>query len=402
MIQSIFETNRSYRDSVFYDASAWSLANAYNLPYQNTAKKLSLKKEVFLEDFNRDISVEKADYAYIFPWTDYNSPALLYALQKEGIQLKTITKELNVNTKESIKNFSQGSIILSVNLQDFSKEQVYKIISEKAKLFNVPVTAVNAGNNGVGINIGGRTLRTLRKPKVLLWVGDGVSSYEAGEVWFLTDTHLKMPISKVKLFNFNKVNLNDYNTMIMVSGSYNQLDLSKIEKIKNWVSQGNTLITTRHASAWVIKNGLVNEELLTIKKDTSSKRLHYVDHWDNGGKERIGGAIFKINLDITHPIGYGYTTTELPIYKNNKVFLKPSKSAYSTVAQYTNNPHIDGYISETNYEMLDKSASIIVSPIGKGRVVLFADNPIFRGTWYGTNKLFFNALFFGNQIKVPR
>jgi len=29
------------------------------------------------------------------------------------------------------------------------------------------------------------------------------------------------------------------------------------------------------------------------------------------------------------------------------------------------------------------------------------DNPNFRGAWYGTNKLFFNALFFGSVIDVP-
>ena len=47
------------------------------------------------------------------------------------------------------------------------------------------------------------------------------------------------------------------------------------------------------------------------------------------------------------------------------------------------------------------SASIIVSPVGKGRAILFADNPNFRGAWYGTNKLFLNALFHGNNISVP-
>ena len=50
---------------------------------------------------------------------------------------------------------------------------------------------------------------------------------------------------------------------------------------------------------------------------------------------------------------------------------------------------------------MSKSASIIVSRIGKGRVVLFADNPNFRGAWYGTNKLFMNAIFFGQFIRVP-
>ncbi len=81
------------------------------------------------------------------------------------------------------------------------------------------------------------------------------------------------------------------------------------------------------------------------------------------------------------------------------MWLAPSKSEYNTVAKYTKNPHIDGFISEENLEdNLKPSASLVVSPQGSGRVVLFADNPNFRGSWYGTNKLFLNALFFGSLI----
>jgi hypothetical protein len=85
------------------------------------------------------------------------------------------------------------------------------------------------------------------------------------------------------------------------------------------------------------------------------------------------------------------------------VWLKPSKNEYSTVSQYTDKPLIDGFITDKNRdEFLKNSASLIVSPIGGGRVVMFADNPNFRGSWYGTNRLFLNALFLGNHINVPK
>ncbi len=120
-------------------------------------------------------------------------------------------------------------------------------------------------------------------------------------------------------------------------------------------------------------------------------------------RERLGGAIFEVDLDITHPLGFGYRDTSLPVYKNNEVFIAPSKNPYSTIAKYTENAHIDGYISADNYEnYLKPSASLIVSKLGSGRVILFADNPNFRGSWYGTNRLFLNALFLGNHIAVPK
>ena len=132
------------------------------------------------------------------------------------------------------------------------------------------------------------------------------------------------------------------------------------------------------------------------------KRQPYVSARENIGKERIGGAIFNVSLDLTHPLGFGYRDAIIPVYKNNTVFIKPSKNPYSTVAKYTENPHVDGYISQSNLNTyLKPSASLLVSQIGKGRVILFADNPNFRGAWYGTNKLFLNALFLGNHIFVP-
>ena len=75
---------------------------------------------------------------------------------------------------------------------------------------------------------------------------------------------------------------------------------------------------------------------------------------------------------------------------------------YSSVAIYSEDFHIDGYISELNRkEFIPGAASLIVSNIGSGRVIVFADNPNFRGTWYGTNKLFLNAIFLGDNISVP-
>ena len=32
---------------------------------------------------------------------------------------------------------------------------------------------------------------------------------------------------------------------------------------------------------------------------------------------------------------------------------------------------------------------------------MFADNPNFRGAWYGTNRLFLNAIFLGDKIDIP-
>jgi hypothetical protein len=151
----------------------------------------------------------------------------------------------------------------------------------------------------------------------------------------------------------------------------------------------------------VIKNKIVKETLVKRVKDSTKQRMEYAEAYGAIGKQNLGGAIFKVDLDLTHPIAFGYHDAQIPVYKNSTVFMSPAKSRFSTVAKYTKNPHIDGYVTRENLASLQKASSIIVSRVGKGRVVLFADNPNFRGAWLGTGKLFMNAVFFGSFIRVP-
>jgi hypothetical protein len=209
--------------------------------------------------------------------------------------------------------------------------------------------------------------------------------------------------------NYSRANLDTYNTLVMVSGNYSQLDSVQKQKLKTWTAKGNTLITIAGGSKWMIDQKMIKESLTKKptskekKEDKRVERLPYVDASEHLGRERVGGAVFQVDLDLTHPLGFGYRSAMLPVYKNNTVFLAPSKNPYATVAKYTENPHIDGFISKENLEYFIKpSASLLVSGIGRGRVILFADNPNFRGAWYGTNKLFLNALFLGSEINVPK
>jgi hypothetical protein len=407
MVQTIFETYRQYSDSVFYDASAWSVANFYNMKYKGLRSGSLGNKITSTEDLFKVVSVPKSNYAYVMDWDDYYAPAALYEMQRNGLTVASAFKPFTVQTNAGLKKFNYGSIMIPVSLQDENSNQVYEIIKNAQIKYQVPIYATKTGFSTQGIDLGSNNIRALSKTRAAMLIGNGVSSYEAGEVWHLLDTRIDMPITKIQLRNFRNANLDKYNTLVFVSGNYSQLDSMQLKKLKDWTSKGNTLITIGRASQWAINTKLVTEKLTkrrTSKDSTKMvERLPYVEASEHLGRERLGGAIFEVDLDITHPLGFGYRNSKLPVYKNNNVFIAPSNSPYATVAKYTAEPHIDGFISETNYnDLLKPSASLIISPIGRGRVVLFADNPNFRGAWYGTNRLFLNALFLGQYISVPR
>ncbi|WGK63750.1 M14 family zinc carboxypeptidase [Croceiramulus getboli] len=404
MVQTVFETYDQYRDSVYYDASAWSVANFYNMPYQGLYRVPGLGEEVTsLDTTVNPPAVQQSSYAYLIDWNDYNASAALAYLQRNGLTLASAFKPFTIATNRGTQDFDYGTLLLPVSKQKLSPDKIYELLQEAQERFAVPIVGVNTGFSSKGIDLGSRNLQALEAPKPLMLIGNGINSYEAGEVWHLLDTRVEMPITKVLMDNFNRIDWTDYNTLVMVSGNYSDLDDKQVETIKNWVSQGNTLIASAGAARWAIQAGLAREELTTKEEDsTQTSRKPYVDASANRGKMEVGGAIFEVDLDLTHPMAFGYTQNRIPVYKNNEVFIKPSKSAYNTVAKYTENPHIDGFIAEENLEeLLKPSASVVVSGLGRGRIVLLADNPNFRGSWYGTNRLFLNALFLGQLIDTP-
>jgi hypothetical protein len=408
MVQTMFETYSKYRDSVYYDASAWSVANFYNMKYK-PASSINLGDKIQSTDDLTNVSaVQKSAYAYVIDWDDYNAPAVLNYLQTNGLVLSSAFKPFTIKVGSSEKSFNYGSLVVPVSLQKKNTEEIFQLLQQAQKKYQVPMYAVNSGYSIKGIDLGSRFIQPIKKVKAAMLIGNGTRSYEAGEVWHLLDTRMNMPITKLQIRNFNQTNFDKYTTLVMVSGQYD-LNKKQQDKIKDWVSKGNTLITIGTASKWVIDKKLVKESLTNKQKDSLKKdstkvvvRKPYVDAGENLGKESVGGVILSVELDTTHPLAFGYRDSSIPVYKNNTVWLAPSKNEYATVAKYAKNPLIDGFVTKKNMEEnLKPSASLIVSKLGTGRVVLFADNPNFRGSWYGTNRLFLNALFLGDKINIP-
>ena len=404
MVQTMFETYNKYRDSVYYDASAWSVANFYNIKYRPVNSFSGGEQINSTDGLVEVIPVQKSDYAYLIDWDDYNAPAVLNELQTKELVISSSFKPFTAEVNGSSKSFNYGTLMIPVSLQKKSSDQIFALLQKAQKKFNVPMYGVETGYNLQGIDLGSGYITPLSKPKAAMLIGTGVRSYEAGEVWHLLDTRVGMPITKIPMRNFNRVDFHKYNTLVMVSGNYSLTDKQQ-EVLKEWVKKGNTLITIGTASEWIVKKKWVKEKLIESKVDSTKapSRQPYVDARENLGKQSVGGIIAKVDLDISHPLGFGYRNSSLPVYKNNTVWLAPSQNEYATVAKYSKDPHIDGFITNRNLEkFLKPAASLIVSPMGSGRVVMFADNPNFRGSWYGTNRLFLNALFLGKKITVPK
>ena len=400
LIRGIFETMTSFEDSLFYDVSSWTLPLAFNIEYEvlngrNYSDQLLGEKIEGLNILQNPETPDFSEYAYLFEWDEYYAPKALNYILNKGLRAKVATAELVTGNR----TYKRGTIMIPVQNQVVSADELHQIVQDAARMTGVKIYDEDTGLTPTGIDFGSNSFRPLRAPKVLLVVGDGVSSYEAGEVWHLLDTRYAVTLTMTETDDFARIDLSNYNTIVMVDGSYRRISNVGVNNLKDWVRDGGVLIPIKRAARWANSKGLAKLNFRSVRnRDNSSGRRPYDRISRDNGSRVIGGAIVEGILDLSHPIAYGYQREKLPVFRRGTLFFEPSKNVYATPLMYTNDPLISGYIKKENQETMRNTASIVISGLGSGRVICMADNPNFRAFWYGTNKLFANAIFFGHII----
>ncbi len=405
MVQSVFEKPVTFADSIFYDASAWNLPLAYGLPHAEvksgsvpTGEKLTFDALTF-----QPASFAQSEYAYLLAPEDFVTHKALYQLLKDSYFVKVGQKPFTILTDQGQKAFSHGTLIIPVQTQNKETDLIFAKLKEIAANTGAHFYSVKTGYSTEGVDLGSNNFGTVKAPKALMPVGAGTSQYEAGEVWYMLDNYVGMPITKVDMDQMGRVDLNGYDVIVMVNGQY-PTDAKFLAKIMTWVEGGGTLITFKSASEWVIKNQIAKGKIREMKdKDTTATktRIDYEKASDNEGSRYTGGAIFSADLDNTNPLGFGYPDRKIALYRNSNTLLEVADSPYNTVIKYDAAPLLNGYVHPKSLQKIANSAGLLIGSRGRGNVIMFADNPNFRGTWLGTSKLFFNALFYGNKISTP-
>ncbi len=398
LIKAIFDKQLQFADSLFYDISSWTMPLAYGIPYKEVAGTLSGKNVLNAASLQGEVVGGKSNYAYLFAWDEFYAPKALYELQSAGLITKVATNPFEIPVQGTNKKFDYGTILIPVAMQSYPADNLYERISAIAARNGITVYAMQSGAAVTGSDLGSSKFVSLAKPRVAMLVGAGVNALDAGEIWHLMDQRMNIPSSHLEISQFNRVDISKYNSIIMVSGNYGELNK---EKLKNWVQTGGNLIVMEEAVNWAAENGISNVKFKKAKSPADSAgRLPYVQREQIEGAQQMNGAIFSADVDLTHPLAYGYHTKTVSMFKPNRVFMEKPKSPYAAPFYYSVNPLQTGYISKENAAVLKNSAAVIVNAMGSGRVINIADNISLRGFWLGGTKLLMNALFFGRNIEA--
>jgi hypothetical protein len=390
LINAIFDRQLQFKDSLFYDISAWSFDLAFNLNFEGV-NTLDNAGSDYVPNLKKGFVSKKSEIGYLVEWTDHKSPKLLNQLLAKGLRVRTTKKPFTHNGKM----FSYGSLFVPVQNQELNSDEIFTYLSQSIPEYAIEITAVETGFTD-GINLGNPNFVTLTQPKVAMIVGQGVDPSDAGEIWYMFDQKAAMPLTKIDMEQLEGVNLSKYTTLILVNGSYAKISAKTTTKISQWVQNGGTLIAYQDAIKWLNKNELTELTLKTSNMEAKAVSFEQTD--DYKGAQEIAGAIFETRLDLSHPINFGMPRNTLPIFRNTSIMIEPNKNSYNNPIQYTKTPLISGYISKEKLALLKETVPFQCIKKGDGNIIVFTDNTNFRAFWLGTEKLLWNAIFFSKLM----
>jgi len=391
LIEAMFYTQTKFKDSLFYDVSSWTLPLAFNINYDYTdglsQSNISSLIDNEVEDIIKPNGMidNKSDYAYIFEPHDYYTQAAIYKILDEGLRVKTATRKFSIKGKD----YDYGTYMIPVQNQELSSDEIYELLSKISIDYNVDFESHSTGITD-GIDFGSNNFAIVRQPKIGLIVGDGVRSYDAGEIWHLLDTRYDIPISKLDVGNLGYIDLNKYSHIILADYSGRRINS---DQIKEYVDNGGNLIAYRNSIRWVSDN---LNEIELLSNDLVAEDVAFDERQAFYGAQQTGGAIFKSSIDKSHPINYGIESSTLPLFRNSNVYMSKDKQSFNNPILYTNDPLMSGYVSEENLSLLKKSSPFKLVRKGRGKILLMTDNTNFRAFWFGTNRILLNMLFHSN------
>ncbi len=410
LVKVIFDETKTYVDSVFYDGSGNSIAYLYGFSYASLKQGVDNGESDQSSAINpHAIALTRSNYAYLVDWRQEGASWLLSQLLQRGILVKSASSPFELSDQGRTIGFDYGSLLIPIQGQPISADELFDLLQKLNKRGNITIASASTGYSGKGIDLGSSGFKSLAPQNALLLTGNGISAYEAGEVWYTFERQLEQPILRLNLDQFSRVNLEEYQVLVLASGEYTGLSSAAIERIRAWVKNGGTLIAFGRTGQWLAGQKIASFQFLDGRSDSvvpkeekptkTKERFDYASAQGREGTKRIGGTYFNTEIDRTHPIGYGYTQKTKPVYRNHTLFVELGDQAYNNVAIYSKSPLLNGYASAENQKSITGTASIIVENSGNGRIVYFVDDPLFRGISFGNARSFFNAVLLGQVLQ---
>jgi hypothetical protein len=162
-----------------------------------------------------------------------------------------------------------------------------------------------------------------------------------------------------------------------------------VEHLTRFVEEGGTLITLGAASELAVDH-------LPIPVRDAKRGLRRDQHF-------APGTIVRIEVDTSHPIGFGMPTATHGFYTNGPLLVPLDGVASSRATVVARYPATDVLASGwlRGQDVMAGRAAVVAIEMDPGRVVLFGMRPQHRAQTHATFPLLFNALYLAAASPAP-
>ena len=240
------------------------------------------------------------------------------------------------------------------------------------------LTGVRSLRTSDGHDLGSGRIVPVRRPSVVVATGEGTSGYSTGAVWWLFERITDLPHLRVGLSDLPRA-LEKANVLVLPDGRYG--DRLKKATIESFLAGGGTVVALRGATNVLVGQGLLP---LKPKKDT-----------DAIGS--VAGVIMKTRLDRDHWLAHGLGADPTVQVRTDRYWETPAKKDARVVlsVQPDAGANLSGILTDAQGQAIRGTPLVIERTVGRGRIIAFTEDPVFRGTSPGVWTLFLNAVLLG-------
>ena len=391
MVSVLFEPDAALEEPLTYDITAWNLVHAYGLDgIASTNKVMSIGGEPSSQS-----KVQNTNAAgYIAHWKSMEDAKFLAALLEAGVRVRFTEKPLTFNGNE----FDRGSLIITKSDNKDNPDFPQNLISLAEKHERYMYSALSSFADRIP-DFGSPDIKLINPQRVAMLQGDGTSSLSYGALWHFFEQQLHYPITSINTDDFRPSVLQNFDVLIMPEGWYGgALNGNNLDGLKDWIRSGGKVIALgRAVNAFSGKDGFgISNNSSDDESEDEQNLIPYADRERSNLKNFITGAIYKIKIDDTHPMAFGFGDTYYS--------LKLGSSSFKFLENGYNVGYIDGdAVSVAGYSGEDAKASLKNSLVfgeqrmGRGSVVYMVDNPMFRAFWENGKLFLVNGIFMVNS-----
>lgn len=372
----------------FYDLTTWSLPLAMNVEGWVTTAPVA-GTTAFRSDASS--AFRAASYGYLVNGLEPNLYRFIGRLLANGVRFNVVDSEINTGER----TYPRGTLVILKGNNDAKALDATLITI--ARDTAVEVVPLESGWMG-GISFGSEKIRFVKDPKIGLVGGLGSDATSYGMLWHTLDVDTPIPHTTLSVESLRNLDLSSYRVLVFPDGSYTErLGKRAIDKIKQWVSDGGTIVAIKGAHAFLREKDV---EVSKLKPwEAPKKKDDKEDASDDAGERyndfRIPGSAFRTSMNERSFLTFGVPRSPAVLVEGSGAFLPLPHKVDNIVTIDAKDPLISGVAWDENIDRIKGSVYVASEKFGRGQVITFADDPHFRLFWRGTLPMFLNAVVYG-------